>query len=643
MSAAFPGFSQRCGPPCARAATRLRRLAAPLGAVALWALVAGLVSGCAQAPEPPPEPIRVKLLAFNDFHGHLLPPAPFIAAADRPPIPAGGAETLAGYIQALRRSASHSVVVSAGDLTGASPLISALSADEGTIEVMNSIGLDFNAVGNHEFDQGKDELLRKQYGGCQSAAPGRCQGVVSGAPGTFGGAQFQYLAANVIDQASGETLFPAYGLRQFDGARVAFIGMTLAGTPGIVRPQGVRGLRFEDEADTVNRLVPSLRQMGVESIIVLIHQGGYQSTEPPAPRIPDINGCAGGLTLSARGGPGIREIVSRLDDAVDLVISGHTHAAYNCQLPNRTGRLIPVTSADAYGRLLTEIDLAIDPATRDVISVRALNRVLARNDPGYPPDAEAGRIVQTYADRVRPMGARVIGRLDADLGTRKNRACEMPAGRLIADAQLEATRGTDSGRAQAALVNPGSVRAPGFLAVNPAAPEKTPGTLTYGEAAAAQPFGNALVTLSLTGAQLRGVLEQQFAGCALPGEPAQPVTRVLQPSANLRFSWDLNAPACRKITDLALADAGRITTIVDQGRLLEPERSYRVTVNAFLADGGDGFTLLRQGRDPRTGPGDLEALVGYFAQHPDAAALEAASGPQAARIRRLDSASTQCP
>ena len=294
------------------------------------------------AGETKPAPFTAKIIGFNDYHGTLESPGTFgqntsVPTASRPPV--GGADFMAAQIAALKRTNPNNVVVGAGDSIGASPLISSLFFDEPSVETLNRIGLEFNSVGNHEFDKGSTELLRLQNGGCKITAgqtdPNSCKGAAVGTPVPFEGAKFKWLSANVIATATGKPLLPAYGIKTLNGVKVAFIGMTLKATPTIVTPTGVAGLEFRDEAQTVNALIPELRAQGIESIVVLVHEGGFQTGT-----LGDINGCQGNLAGSAIAG-----IVSKLDNAVDLVVSGHTHAAYNCSLPNATGRVIPVSSS----------------------------------------------------------------------------------------------------------------------------------------------------------------------------------------------------------------------------------------------------------------------------------------------------------
>ena len=522
-----------------------------------------LLAGCATRPAAP---VSVKLLAINDFHGNLLPPAGGIRIqdpADRSrtvSVPAGGAEHLATAVQQLKAKNPHHVFVAAGDLIGATPLLSALFRDEPTIESLSLMGLEASAVGNHEFDKGAAELLRLQRGGC--AADG-CQG-----PQPFAGARFQYLAASTVDAKTGQTLLPAYHVKRFQGIPVAFIGLTLKDTPTIVVPSGVEGLVFRDEAETVNELVPQLRRQGIEAIVLLIHEGGVPSG--------DYNECPG------ISGP-IVDIVGKLDRAVDVVISGHTHRAYNCRID---GRL--VTSGDRYGTVVTEIDLVLDPGTGDVISARADNQIV--RTASFAKDPRQTALIDAYERLARPLAQRVVGRLGGALPRETNAAGESALGQVIADAQLAATR--DAG-AQLALMNPGGIRAP--LAM------PTDGLLRYESLFSVQPFYNNLVTMTLTGAQLLQLLEQQWLN--------QPTLagRVMQVSRGFGYTWDASRPPGQRVLPGSMKLDGQAIT---------PETRVRVTVNSFMASGGDNFTVLRQGTDRRTGLMDIDAFEAYVKGNP---------------------------
>ncbi|MDM0026510.1 bifunctional metallophosphatase/5'-nucleotidase [Variovorax saccharolyticus] len=590
---------------------------------------------------PAREPIKVKIIGFNDYHGNLQSPGTFgvntlVPAAQRPAV--GGAEYLAAYVARLKSQNLMNVVVGAGDFIGASPLVSALFFDEPAVETLNRIGVEFNAVGNHEFDKGSAELRRLQNGGCKLMDgvpdPNSCKGLGSNAPGSFDGARFKWLSANVFETATGRTLFPPYGIKTFHGAKVAFIGMTLKGTPAIVTPTGVAGLEFRDEAQTVNALVPRLRAQGVQAIVVLVHQGGFQSS----PNVGDINGCDGDLKNADGSDSEIATIVKRLGNGVDLVISGHTHAAYNCSantvdvksvdgvavstprptgLPNRNGRLIPVTSASAFGRVLTDIDLTLHPRSHEVIAVSATNRLVDRTDvainAAIATDPGVKNIVEGYNALVSPLANQVIGTVAAALPNSANSAGEMPAGSLIADAQLQATQPVALGGAVIAFMNAGGVRNPGFAVAGASYPYN----VTYGNAFTVQPFGNSLVTMTLSAQQIKDLLEQQFAGCK-----GQTVQRVMQVSNGLKYAWSASAAPCSKIVDVVLTPTdvtvtppvplGAPETIVANGVVQNPTRTYRVTVNNFMATGGDGFTVLLGGTNVLGGAQDIDALTAYL-------------------------------
>jgi 5'-nucleotidase len=534
----------------------------------------------------------VKLIALNDFHGNLQSPGKFNG------LDAGGVDVIAAYVERLKARNPLNAVVSAGDLIGASPLVSALFHDEGTIETMNRLGLEINAVGNHEFDDGKNELLRMQNGGCHpSDTQNSCKGAEVGTPVPFEGAKFQFLAANVRDKATKKTLFPAYVVKKFKGIPVAFIGLTLKETPSIVTPSGVAGLAFSDEAAEINKLAKKLRTKRIQSIVVLIHQGGVQTDAS------DINACTGGL----EGSP-IKAIVNKLDDSVDLVISGHTHAAYICQIANKAGRTIPVTSANALGRVLTDIDLSIDTASRDVVAVAAHNLVVDRTAADVTPNAGIKAIVDNYAALATPVTNRVIGSITADITKTQNDAGESALGDVIADAQLEATHSEEFGGAVAAFMNPGGIRADLTFASGGAG--EGAGNVTYGEAFTVQPFGNSLVSLTLTGAQIKLLLEQQFMGCT-QGYPAsdtagQPFDRILQVSEGFSYAWNSTAAPCKKVVPGSI----RIN-----GEKMKGNAKYRVTVNNFMADGGDKFYVLKKGTKRLGGAQDIDAFEAYLKAH----------------------------
>jgi 5'-nucleotidase len=507
--------------------------------------------------------VDLRILAINDFHGNLRPPPGGISIADpadktkKITVAAGGAEHMATLVKQLRQGAKNTIFVAAGDLIGASPFLSAMFHDEPTIESLSMMGLEVASVGNHEFDEGKDELLRMQNGGCHPVD--KCQG-----PHPFPGAKFRYLAASTIEKKTGKTVFPPYEIREFDGIPVAFIGLTLKATPDIVSPVSVAGLEFRDEADTVNALVPELKARGVEAIVVLIHEGGFPAG--------DYNECPG------ISGP-IVDIVKKFDKAVDVVISGHTHRAYVCEID---GRL--VTSGDKYGTIVTTIDLKLDSVTRDVISAKADNVIVRTGT--YAADAEQTALLASYDQFAAPIANRRAGSITQTLSRVPNDAGESVLGDVIADAQLAATTADTNGAATIAFTNPGGIRTD--IA-------KEDGAVTYADVFASQPFRNQLVTLTLTGAQIKNMLEQQWL------DPNRP--RILQVSKGFNYTWDNAKP----YGDHVVADRMSLN-----GRRVDPAMRYRVTVNDYLAVGGDGFTVLKQATAPQFGIYDVDALYGYF-------------------------------
>jgi 5'-nucleotidase len=543
----------------------------------LGALVAGalfsLHAGCGGDSTPtPPESkqIHIQLLAFNDFHGNLEPPSGSNGSITTGPgtdggtatVNAGGAAFFASHIEQLRAQNPNTVVVSAGDLIGASPLVSGIFHDEPTVAVMNQLGLDINSVGNHEFDDGREELLRMQNGGCHPVDG--CKSSTS-----FPGAKFKFLSANVFtDVATRKTLLPAYEIREFEGVKVAFIGMTLEGTTQIVNPAGISGLTFQDEADTVNALVPELKAQGIETIVVIIHEGGY-----PTGLYDECPGISGPIV----------DIVNRLDPAVDFIHSGHTHSAYNCVINDRH-----VTSAASFGRVISQVDLVVDSVSKDVVSVEAHNRIVTRD----VADPTVDTMVKDYANRAAPQANRIIGSTPDELkmpprtSVPSGESGESLLGDVIADAMLEATREPAKGGAVIAVMNPGGIRT-----------DINAGEITYGEAFSVQPFANNVTTVTLTGAQIEQMLEQQFQGST---------TRILQVSSGFSYTWKVSGKAGDKVDPASI----RLN-----GVTLDPAATYRVTENNYLASGGDGFSVFTQSQNVLTGPIDLDAFADYLQAH----------------------------
>lgn len=567
-------------------APRALAFAAGLGLVLSTTLAIGSGVSAVQPSDVPKGTVDVQLLSINDFHGNLEPPAGSSGRVGT--VNAGGIEYLATHVKALEATNPNTLVVSAGDLIGASPLLSALFHDEPTIEGMNALGLDYNAVGNHEFDEGAAELLRMQSGGCHPV-----DGCQDGDP--FYGADFQFLAANVVRADNGKTLFPAYKVRSFGGAKVALIGVVTRTTPTIVTPSGVAGLDFLDEADSVNALVPELRAKGINTIVVLIHEGGLPASTNP------INGCVG---VSGA----ISDIVARMDPAVDVVLSGHTHQAYNCVIDKGGGNRTLLTSGFSFGRLVTDVDLTIDRSTGEPVTMAANNLIVTRD---VAKDAAETALIAKYLAIAAPLANRVIGSITADITRALNAAGESALGDVIADAQLAATQPAGFGDAVVAFMNPGGIRTD--LTYSQISGGELPGEVTYGESFNVQPFGNSLVTMTLTGAQIDIALEQQF------NNPTPGASRILQVSNGFTYEWSVAAPAGSKVD---------IASIKINGVAIAAGASYRVTVNSFLADGGDNFLAFKLGSSRLGGAVDTDALEAYFVAN-----SPVAPGPQNRIVR----------
>jgi 5'-nucleotidase len=521
-------------------------------------------------------------------------------------------EYLAHYVKQRRAAAkatsSAVYTVAAGDLVGASPLVSAAFHDEPAVEEMNSLGLDVTSVGNHEFDEGVKEVIRLQKGGCHPT-----DGCLDG--DGFAGAKYPMLAANVVYKKNNRPILAPFTIKKVGRVPVAFVGMTLEGTPGIVNPAGIQNVKFLDEAKTANFYAKVLKRFGIKALVLLIHEGGSQSPVPPA----DPNACA---NFSGA----ISDIVSKLDPAYGVVVSGHTHQAYNCNLPNSSGANSLVTSAGSVGTQLTDITFKVSPRTRKFVSATAQNTINAngiQNPDGTWQQTSPGNYVRNpalvdqtakaladkYRFAVAPIANRIVGSITADVVRDVVPSGESPLGDVIADAQLAYT--TASAGAQLALMNPGGIRASLTYANSPG--DEAPGQVTYGETFTVQPFNNLVVTQTFTGTQIKDVLEQQFAGYS-----GQTTTKILQVSSGLTYTYSDSAGVGSKVSNLAL-----------NGVPINPGTTYRVTTNDFLANGGDGFTGLTAGTDRVVAPGfDVDALASYLAAAP------VAPGP-ANRITRV--------
>lgn len=550
----------------------------------------------AQKSDPPGQLVQVQLLAFNDYHGHVLPND----AGNVEGIPAGGGEYLSAKLKQLRAGNKYSLTVAAGDLIGGSPAFSGLFHDEPSVESLNAMGLNVSSVGNHEFDEGVTELLRMQNGGCHPVDG--CY--FPDAP--FAGANFQWLAANVVNETTGETPLPPYWIRKIESVKVGFIGMTLEATDTLVAAAGIQGWDFLDEAETANALVPILKAQGVQAIVVLLHEGGSQTPPPGA-----IDACVG------ISGP-IVAINDALDPAIDVIVTGHTHLPYNCKLPDPAGQPRIVTSAYMYGRVVTELQLVLDKRTNDVRRdlSSAQNHLVNRAE--LTPDPAITAVIDKWQPLFAAAGNTPVGTITTDIlrgvNGEDNRAVESNLGNLIADAQLWAT---SSNGAQIAFMNPGGVRNNLTYPSSPAG--EGDGVVIFSEAFAVQPFGNTLVTYPMTGAQIISVLQQQC-------QPAGASRPFLHLGVSQGFTYDLSTTIVSGV-----CTSVSITNVKLNGVPLDPAATYMVTVNNFLADGGDNFTTFGTISAPRLdGGNDLLAFINYLGS------FSPVSPPGRDRVNELD-------
>ena len=498
-------------------------------------------------PIPNEDTVELQIVAFNDFHGRLEQ-SPYLAT----------------QMKALKATNPNTIIASAGDCIGASEPDSASFHDEPTIEALSMIGLDYSAVGNHEFDKGVSELQRMQYGCCH-----KVDGCQDG--DRFVGAGFNYLAANVFNKSTNKTLFPPYRIKEIEGIPVAFIGISLKDTPSIVASSDIRGLEFRDEADSINAVVRELKEMGIETIIVLIHDGGE-------------HGGLSGESMNSSGSKAIIDIVKRSSKEVDVFVTGHTHEAYISTIDGRV-----VTQAGKYGEFLTDIDLVISKETGDVLSAGAKNVAVTRD---VPKDADISEIAEKYSLLNARKFQEIIGSVTADILKTPNGSGESALGDVIADTMLYATRENGT---KVALMNIGGIR--DNLSYN-ASKNEGLGNVTYEEAFKVLPFGNSITTMNLTGRQIDELLEKQFEN------PKPKENNILQVSRGFNYTWNRSAPLGQKVG---------INSIKVNGKSIDPEGRYRIATNNFLANGGDNFTIFKAGED-RVGRwiGDLDAFIEYF-------------------------------
>ncbi|GAA3607081.1 bifunctional metallophosphatase/5'-nucleotidase [Kineosporia mesophila] len=601
-------------------------VAASTVAAALFALPSSpaQASDAAAAKSKPKadKTVDLQILSFNDYHGNLEPPTGTdgTVTTKAGSVLAGGAEYLTNELRTLRKGQKNTLTVAAGDLIGASPSMSGLFKDEPSIETLNNMGVDVSSVGNHEFDEGVTELLRMQYGGCHPT-----EGCFD--DDGYSGADFQYLAANVeykdgvkvtkpkkaknygkwFKARTGRTVLPPTSIKKVDGIKVGFIGMTLEGTTELVAPAGVKDVQFNDEVVSANLAAKDLRKKGVEAIVVLLHEGGI----PPTGATYDYDcnsGSAAGIS-----GP-IVNIAKTLDSSIDLVVTGHTHNSYNCNIPDPKGNPRLVTSDLSYGRTVTETDLKLSKKTKDVIRTQVTSKnVLVDRD--QTKAADQTKVIAKWKALAAPISNKVIGEITADIKRSVSRDGESSLGDLIADAQLSATKAAGDGGSQVAFMNPGGVRTDLTYANGPA--NEGDGKVTYGESFTVQPFGNLLVSMDVTGAQIDTMLEQQWT------TQTDGSIKFLHMGVSDGFTYSYSKSA-------AVGSKVNASSIKLNGTVINPTSTYRITVNSFLADGGDGFLVLKDGTNRIGGGVDLDAFNAYLT------ANSPVTGPTPNRVTALD-------
>ncbi|MER7977333.1 bifunctional metallophosphatase/5'-nucleotidase [Streptomyces sp. NPDC095817] len=576
-------------PPTFRHRRTHRLLAAAGGLATVGALAAAMPASAHQDDATPLHHHGsgryqdVQLLSFNDLHGNLEPPTGSSGRVTElqpdgttKTIDAGGVEYLATHLRDARKGNKYSITAAAGDMVGASPLISGLFHDEPTIDALNKLDLDVTSVGNHEFDEGAKELARLQKGGCHPTDG--CYDKKA----KFKGADFPYLAANVTDEKTKKPILKPYWVWKKNGVKVGFIGVALEGTPNIVSAEGVKGLKFGDEVETINKYAKELQRQGVKSIVALIHEGGAPASQSYNYDC-DSPGAGDGIS-----GP-IVDIAKNVTPAVDALVTGHTHQAYACTIPDPAGNPRMVTSASSFGRLYTDTTLTYDRRTGDIArtAVKSANHVVTRD---VAKAADLTSLIAKWNALSAPIASRPIGYIAGDIG---NAGTESPLGDLIADAQLAYGKSVDA-EADLAVMNPGGIRA-GLTYT--ASGSEGDGVVTFGEAYTVQPFANTVNLVDLTGAQVVTALQQQVSGA----NEASP--KILQISKGLTYTLDLTKTGAARI----VADSVKLN-----GTAIDPAATYRVAMNSFLAGGGDGFAELGKGTNVRVGNDDLAALETYL-------------------------------
>jgi 2',3'-cyclic-nucleotide 2'-phosphodiesterase / 3'-nucleotidase / 5'-nucleotidase len=478
-------------------------------------------------------PIGLQLLGINDFHGQL--------DTYNSKINAGGVEYLAAYLKEREAENPNTLMLHAGDAVGASSPVSALLQDEPTIKILNELGFDAGTVGNHEFDEGVDEMLRLIDGGSHPNTVEKY--------GEFEGADFPYVAANLVYKATGENVLQPYTIKEVNGIPVGIIGVALSDTPSIVIPSAVQDVVFTDETEAINTYTEELKAQGVETIVVLAHNPSFSN--------PD----------GSNAGEELVEIAQNVDDEVDVLLGGHNHAFTNTKVDGKI-----VVQSYSSGTAFSDVDLLINPVTKDVMVGKS--EVVSTFRDKITPDAKIKAILDEYVADVAPILNEVIGKTDSPITRDTNAAGESAMGNLVADA-MRAQTGTDF-----AFMNSGGVRA-----------DIDAGEITWKEAFTVQPFGNDLVKMNVSGQVIKTLLEQQW------GSKVR-----IMPISGLKVTYDDSRAAGDRI----------VSIVKNDGTPVEMDKTYSITVNNYMAGGGDGYAILATITDKTIDVVDLDALVNYI-------------------------------
>lgn len=537
------------------------------GPVAPAAIPTGCLSSTGQAG-----PVSVKILAVNDFHGQV----PADQTNDKRPV--GSAPVLASYLRAATGvfGPSYTIIALPGDVVGASPPESGLFLDEPTLLFFNEFanacctgGNDpvdsaCNMVatpGNHEFDRGTAELLREVHGGNGNTT-------ITHLADLYPGSRSSYTSSNIVWSENGTTVFPPYVVRTVGGIPIAFIGADTISTPDRLAPHRADDVRFLNETESINRYVAEVHGKGIHAIVVLLHEGGEQQPYDGPTR------AGGNVTGRVTG------IVAGLDGDVDVVLSAHTHEFTNAYLPNAAGRPVLVTQAYSYSRGYADVNLTLDPASRDIMSKSAQIVIdYADSPPGTTPDPEAAALLAEDEQALAPVIGRPVAVVAQDVTRDQDAAGESALGDLVADAQRSGME-TD-----VAFVTTGTLRA-----------DLEKGNATWGDLFSIQPFSGTIISTKLTGQQVRDALERQWQ------EPLPPHNLAV---SGLRYTYDAAKPAGSRVTDVTVG-----------GVPLAPSATYTAAMADYLSIGGDGYTVLANGTLIANGPSDVDTLASYLGSLP---------------------------